>query len=74
MYEAGLIADRIIERAAALKVSVKQVFEIAGMGRNTIAHLRDGSFPKVDNMARIADTLGCSIDYLVGRSDRPEGQ
>ena len=28
------------------------------------------SMPKADNLAKIADVLGCSVDYLLGRSDR----
>ena len=28
------------------------------------------SMPKADNLAKIADVLGCSVDYLLGRTDR----
>nr|DAR47104.1 MAG TPA: repressor protein [Caudoviricetes sp.] len=30
------------------------------------------SVPKADNLAKIADVLGCSVDYLLGRTDNPE--
>ena len=32
-----------------------------------MAHLKSGSTPKADNLAKIADVLGCSVDYLLGR-------
>lgn len=28
--------------------------------------------PSCDKMSRIADYLGCSVDYLLGRTDNPE--
>lgn len=28
-----------------------------------------GTFPKVNNLAKVADYLDCSIDYLLDRSD-----
>ena len=29
------------------------------------------SMPKADTLAKIADQLGCSVDYLLGRTDDP---
>ena len=29
------------------------------------------TMPKADNLAKIADYLGCSVDYLLGRTDNP---
>ena len=31
------------------------------------------SFPQSDSIAKIADYLGCSVDYLLGRTDDPKG-
>ena len=31
------------------------------------------SMPKSDNLAKIADYLDCSVDYLLGRVDTPNG-
>ena len=30
-----------------------------------------GSTPKSENLAKIADYLNCSVDYLLGRTDNP---
>ena len=32
----------------------------------------NGSMVKGDSLARIADYLDCSVDYLLGRTDNPE--
>lgn len=37
-----------------------------GFGKNTISSFKN-SVPKADTLARIADYLGCSVDYLLGR-------
>ncbi len=34
--------------------------------------LSGGSTPKSENLAKIADCLDCSVDYLLGRTDNPE--
>ena len=30
------------------------------------------SFPQSDSIAKIADYLDCSVDYLLGRTDNPQ--
>ena len=37
-----------------------------GLSKNAIAAFKN-SVPKADTLARIADYLGCSVDYLLGR-------
>ena len=37
----------------------------------TMANLKT-SMPKADTLAKIADYLNCSVDYLLGRTDNPE--
>lgn len=48
---------------------MKKMLEDIGLGYNTMANMRT-SMPKADNLAKIADYLGCSVDYLVGRDDK----
>ena len=43
-----------------------------GLGSNTISHLRHDRMIAADSLARIADYLDCSVDYLLGRTDNPE--
>ncbi len=71
MYESSQMAERIKEYAAQKKVSVRQVLINAGLSYNVMTAYRK-SFPKADNLAKIADVLDCSVDYLLGRTDNPD--
>ncbi len=70
MYDSNAVADRIREIAKSKKLSMKQVLADAGLGYNTMTTYRT-SMPKADNLAKIADCLDCSVDYLLGRTDDP---
>lgn len=71
MYESNKIAERIKDLARERGVSVRQMLSDVGLGFNTMANMRN-SVPKSDNLAKIADYLSCSVDYLLGRTDNPE--
>ena len=44
-----------------------------GMNKNTMYTMQaDGYLPRLETIARIADYLDCSVDYLIGRTDNPE--
>ena len=43
------------------------------MGKNLINKLSNGSDVYSLNLLKIADYLGCSTDYLLGRVDTPNG-
>lgn len=70
MYDSNAVAERIREIAKSKKISMKQVLADAGLGYNTMTTYRT-SMPKADNLAKIADCLDCSVDYLLGRTDDP---
>ncbi|WP_295764130.1 helix-turn-helix domain-containing protein [uncultured Oscillibacter sp.] len=36
------------------------------------SYIRGEKIPTVNNLVKIANFLDCSIDYLLGRTDRPE--
>lgn len=71
MYKSTDVAERIKGLAKQRSVSVKQLLADVGMGFNTMSNMKT-SMPKADNLARIADYLDCSIDYLMGRTDNPK--
>ena len=71
MYNSTDVADRIRTMAKARGVSVKKLLEDVGLGFNTMSNMKT-SMPKADNLAKIADYLDCSVDYLLGRTDSPE--
>ena len=71
MYDSEAVAQRIKETAKLRKITVKQLLEDAGLGRNMMTMMRT-SMPKADNLAKIADYLDCSVDYLLGRTNDPQ--
>lgn len=42
------------------------------LGSNTMSALYHGKSIAFDSLAKIADYLDCSVDYLLGRTDNPE--
>lgn len=71
MYNSANVAERIKELAKVRNISVKQLLLDVGLGFNTMANMKN-SMPKADNLAKIADCLDCSVDYLLGRTSIPE--
>lgn len=71
MYESSSVALRIKEIAKARGITVKQLLADAGLGFNMMTMMRT-SMPKADNLAKIADGLDCSVDYLLGRTEDPQ--
>ena len=64
------VALRIREVAKQNDIVLKQMFEEIGLSKGTMDNLRT-SMPKADNLAKIADYLNVSMDYLMGRTDDP---
>ena len=71
MYNSDNVASRIKLRAKEINITVRQLLINAELGRNTMTNFKT-SMPKADNLAKIADCLDCSVDYLLGRTDNPE--
>ena len=71
MYNSNNIADIIKKTAQNSNIPIKQVLSEAGLGQNTMSNFKT-SMPKADNLAKIADVLNCSVDYLLGRTDNPK--
>lgn len=70
MYCSNDIAIRIKKLAKENNIRLNEMLKKTGLGRNTMANLKT-SMPRADNLAKIADYLNCSVDYLLGRSEFP---
>ncbi len=69
MYNSSEIATKINQLLKEKKLSQKEMLEKCELSKNAISSmLSRGSMLRADNLARIADYLDCSIDYLMGRS------
>lgn len=69
MYESAELAKNIKKVAKEKKILLKDMFKAVGLSTATLTNLNKGSMISADSLARIADYLDCSVDYLLGRSD-----
>lgn len=67
MYNSSNVAEKIKELCKMKQLSVKRLLLDVGLGFNTMSNMK-ASMPKADNLARIADRLDCSVDFLLGRT------
>ena len=72
MYDNQLIAQRIKDRAKTQKIKLKIMLSELEMGINWVSQLSSGSNVTAFNLAKIADYLDCSVDYLLGRTNDPQ--
>ncbi|MBE6546324.1 MAG: helix-turn-helix transcriptional regulator [Ruminococcaceae bacterium] len=73
MYISSDIASRIKELCKNKNIIIKDMLVCCGLSKNALSSmLSGGSTPKSENLARIADYLDCSVDYLLGRTDNPD--
>ncbi len=72
MYDSHNIAIKIKTIALERKIVIKTMLQELGLGSNTMSAMYHGKVIASDSLARIADYLDCSVDYLLGRTDNPE--
>ncbi len=72
MYDLELIAFRIKQTSKAKKIPMKTLLSECHLGINAVSEMAKGKTMSSINLAKIADYLGCSVDYLLGRTDKPE--
>ena len=70
MYNSNKVAERIKLTAKNKGISIKKLLEDIGLNKNSIDTMKT-CMPKSDSLAKIADYLECSVDYLMGRVDNP---
>lgn len=69
MYITQSIANRIKSTARNKKISMKQLLSDCELNINAISEFSKGKQLSCISLARIADYLECSVDYLLGRTD-----
>lgn len=69
MYNIQTVSERIKLDARQQGIKLKEMLESCGLNVNFISQMSDrtGAFA----LAKIADYLNCSVDYLLGRTDNP---
>lgn len=71
MYESTIVAENIKKTAKISNIQLKDMLLDLHLNKNTLSNMYNGSMLKGDSLARIADYLDCSVDYLLGRTDNP---
>lgn len=67
------IAQTIKEVLKKKRISASKMLAECNMNKNSLYTMQtEGYLPRVEALAKIADYLDCSVDYLLGRTDVPE--
>ena len=69
-YNVLEIKSRLIREFEKRGVKPYRILPDIGLSKNTLDSANK-SMPKADTLAKIADYFGCSVDYLLGRTDEP---
>lgn len=70
-YNVLEIKSRLIREFEKRGVKPYKILPKIGLSKNTLDSANK-SMPKADTLAKIADYFGCSVDYLLGRTDKPD--
>ena len=67
-------SDRILQIIAEKGLTCYKVAKATGLSNNIFNVWKNKPSSKIysGNLVRIADYLGCSVDYLLGRTEDPE--
>lgn len=72
MYTSDKVADLIKETAKEKNIMIGNLLKDCELSKNTFSTMKSrGYMPRLETMIKIADSLDCSIDYLLGRTDNP---
>lgn len=72
MYDSHNLAIKIKSVAKEKNKIIKEMLVACELGRNTMSALYHGKSIAFDSLAKIADYLDVSVDYLLGREEDPE--
>lgn len=71
MYIAQETKDRIKFLCKTKKINMENMLSECSLGVNAIRQINDTKGMASFSLAKIADYLDCSVDYLLGRTDNP---
>jgi DNA-binding Xre family transcriptional regulator len=74
LYDSIALAENIKIQAKARNIQLKDMYAELGMSKGVLSNLRTGRMIAADSLARIADYLDCSMDFLMGRTVEPAVQ
>ena len=72
MYFAQTTKKRIKSLCKSKKINMMEMLQECELGVNAIRQINNTKGMASFSLAKIADYLDCSVDYLLGRTDVPE--
>ena len=73
MHNSQMIALTIKNYAKLKNIKTGDMLAFCQLGKNTLSAMQSGgNMPSAEKICKIADYLDCSVDYLFGRTDKPE--
>ena len=71
MYNSQMLVDNIKNIAKQRNILIKELLNNCDLSINILSQMTDKKGISSFALARIADYLDCSVDYLLGRTDNP---
>lgn len=71
MYTSDEVVTNIRRLARAKNIKLGTMLSDCHLGKNTLVSFNDRQGISCFSLAKIADYLDCSVDYLMGRTDNP---
>lgn len=68
-YSYSIFYDRFIKLVESKNISLYSLSKHLNIHKNTIYNWKNGINPSCNTLIKLADFLGTSVDYLVGRSE-----
>lgn len=68
-----MFTNRLNQLLVDKQITAYKVAKSTGISQGLMNEYKNGvKFPTIQNLIKIADYLGCSVDYLLGRTNNPE--
>ena len=68
-----MFKDRFVQLLENNNISSYKLTKDTGLDNGLISKWKNGSStPSAENLTKLADYFGVSVDYLLGRTDNPE--
>ena len=68
-----MFTDRFTQTIQSKQLTAYKIAKETGISQGLMNEYKNGvKLPTLQNLLKIADYLGCSVDYLLGRTDNPE--
>ncbi len=69
MYNNIQSALRIKTLCREKRIQLKDMYEYCNINKTLLSNMRQNRTPSIEVFVKIADYLGCSVDYLTCRTD-----